>query len=77
MTPMALNIKKLEGAQAAYDVEDVSEANKLVAGPEKTEAADLNFTRERNRPREMRAAKHLEDKKNQLWFKKLWMISRV
>lgn len=77
MTPMALNIKSIEGPRPAYDIEDTYEANRLVeaAGPGKR--MDLNLREEKKEDLALRAAKLMDQKQKQLWYKKLWMISRV
>lgn len=77
MSSMALNIKKLEAPNPAYEVEDTSEANKVVNETLPSQAPDLNMAQERNESTEKRAAKLLEQKQKQIWFQKLWMISRV
>lgn len=74
---MALNIKSIEGPRAAYDVEDTYEANKLVEAAKQGQAPDLNLNHENNEDVAKRAAKLLEQKQKQIWYKKLWMISRV
>lgn len=74
---MALNIKILEGPRPAYEVEDTYEANRPVEAASQSQPLDLNLAKEDQEATDKRAAKLLEQKKKQLWFQRLWMISRV
>jgi|GEM_PF-4275671 hypothetical protein len=74
---MALNIKKLEAPKAAYEVEDVSMANKVVEEASPGHQAELNLTQDESQTMSKRISQIHEQKERELWHKKLWMISRM
>ena len=74
---MALNIKKLEAPKPAYEVEDVTQANKLIEKASAGQKAELNLAQDQSQTMSKRISEIHDQKERELWHKKLWMISRM